>query len=80
MSKKQFKVIIEQDEDGYFVANVPMLPGCVTQARNINELKERVRDAIALCLEMAQHDRAYRKRMKSFSYEPAFVGLELINV
>ena len=53
MSKKtfHFPVIIEQDEDGWFVATVPSLRGCHTQARTLAELDERVREAVALCLE-----------------------------
>ena len=77
MAKKsnQFKVIIEQDEDGYFVASVPALPGCYTQAKTLPELKERVREAILLCLEVARIDPQYRQRLKEFSYEPSFIGL-----
>ena len=82
MAKKsnQFKVIIEQDEEGYFVASVPALPGCYTQAKTLPELKERVREAILLCLEVARIDPQYRQRLKEFSYEPSFIGLELIKV
>ena len=38
--KQQFKVIIEQGEDGLFVASVPSLPGCHTQAKTLKELKK----------------------------------------
>ena len=53
MSKKKlhFPVIIEQDEDGWFVATVPALRGCHTQARSLAELDERIREAVALCLD-----------------------------
>ncbi len=53
MSKKtlHFPVIIEQDEDGWFVATVPALRGCHTQARTLAELDERIREAVALCLD-----------------------------
>ncbi|MDO8589115.1 MAG: type II toxin-antitoxin system HicB family antitoxin [Armatimonadota bacterium] len=44
-------VIIEQDEDGIYVATVPTLRGCHTQARTLAELDERIREAAALCLE-----------------------------
>lgn len=47
-----FPVIIEQDEDGVYVATVPALRGCYTQAKTLAELDERVREAIALCLEV----------------------------
>jgi predicted RNase H-like HicB family nuclease len=52
--KKEFTVIIEQDEVGYFVAEVPELPGCHTQAKSMDELLERTREAISLCLEVYQ--------------------------
>lgn len=77
---QQFKVIIEQGEDGYFVASVPALPGCYTQAKTLSELKKRIREAILLCLEVAQRDPQYRRRLKFFAYEPNFVGLEMAEV
>jgi predicted RNase H-like HicB family nuclease len=49
---KEFNVIIERDADGYFVASVPSLPGCHTQARSLDELMERIKEAILLCLEV----------------------------
>ena len=82
MSKalKQFKIIIEQDEDGFFVASVPALPGCYTQAKTLEVLKERTREAIMLALEVAKTDKDYRNRLRDFAYEPSFVGLESIGV
>ena len=50
--KKEFTVIIEQDSEGYFVAEVPELPGCHTQAKSMGELLKRTREAILLCLEV----------------------------
>ncbi len=49
---REFNVVIEQDEDGYFVASVPALRGCHTQARSLDELHERIVEAIRLCLEV----------------------------
>ena len=49
---KEFNVIIERDADGYFVASVPNLPGCHTQARSLDELMERIKEAILLCLDI----------------------------
>jgi predicted RNase H-like HicB family nuclease len=49
---REFSVVIERDEEGSFVASVPSLPGCHTQARSLDELMDRVREAIALCLEV----------------------------
>lgn len=44
-------VIVEQDSDGWFVGSVPSLAGCHTQARTRGELRDRVAEAIDLCLE-----------------------------
>jgi predicted RNase H-like HicB family nuclease len=50
--KRNFRVVIERDKEGYYVASVPALPGCHTQARSFDELMDRVREAIALWLEV----------------------------
>ncbi len=47
---RRFTVVIEQDEDGYYVASVPSLASCYTQARTLEELAPRIREVIALCL------------------------------
>ncbi len=49
---KEFDVVIEQDSEGYFVATVPALKGCHTQARSLDELMRRVKEAVALWLEV----------------------------
>jgi len=46
-----FNVIVERDEEGYYVASVPELRGCHTQARSLDILMERIKEAIDLCLE-----------------------------
>jgi len=48
---QEYAVVIEKDEDGYFVASVPAIPGCHTQAKTLGRLMERIREAIKLCLE-----------------------------
>lgn len=50
--KREFDVVIERDSEGYYVATVPGLPGCHTQARSLDDLMERVREAVELCLEV----------------------------
>ena len=47
---RRFTVVIEQDEDGYYVASVPSLHSCYTQARTLEALAPRIREVIALCL------------------------------
>ena len=78
--KKQFKVIIEKGEDDYFVASVPALPGCYTQAKTLSQLQKRIKEAISLCLEVAETDSQYRKRIKEFASEPLFVGIDTVKV
>jgi predicted RNase H-like HicB family nuclease len=51
-SRREFNVVVERDEEGYYVASVPALPGCHTQARSLDKLMERIREAIELCLEV----------------------------
>lgn len=50
--RKEFTVIIEKDEQGYFIAEVPELRGCHTQAKSLDVLMERTKEAIQLCLEV----------------------------
>ena len=49
--QRDFTVVVERDSDGYFVASVPALPGCHTQAKSREELSDRVREAIEVCLD-----------------------------
>mgnify|MGYP001563030724 CR=1 FL=1 len=49
--KRQFDVVVERDSEGYYVASVPALHGCHTQAKSLDELMERAKEAIELCLE-----------------------------
>jgi predicted RNase H-like HicB family nuclease len=50
-NQRKFTVVIERDEDGYYVGSVPALRGCHTQAKNLDTLMKRVREAVELCLE-----------------------------
>jgi predicted RNase H-like HicB family nuclease len=50
-SKREFTVVIERDEAGYYVASVPALRGCHTQAKTLDTLMKRVREVIELCIE-----------------------------
>ncbi len=49
---KEFDVVVERDSEGFFVASVPALVGCHTQARSLDELMIRIKEAIELCLEV----------------------------
>jgi len=67
---RQFDVVIERDEEGYYVATVPQIPGCHTQARSLDEVTERIREAIQLCLEV---DGGPEQRLE-------FVGIQRITI
>ena len=49
---KTFNVIIERDTDGFYVATVPELKGCHTQAKSLDVLLERIKEAIGLCVQV----------------------------
>ena len=68
---QDFTVVVERDEDGYYVASVPALAGCHTQARSLDQLMERVQEAIALCLE--EGDGADRAALE-------FIGVQRVSV
>ena len=68
---RDFTVIVERDEDGYYVASVPSLAGCHTQARSLDELIRRVREAIAVCLE--DEDAAALPRLE-------FIGVQRVTI
>ena len=69
--QKQFNVVIEQDREGYYyVASVPALRGCHTQAKSFDELMERIKEAIELCLEVQDEQ----------SEQLDFVGVQRVTV
>jgi predicted RNase H-like HicB family nuclease len=47
----KFGVVVEKDVDGYYVASVLELPGCHTQAKTLDEVMKRIKEAIQACLE-----------------------------
>ena len=50
-NERKFTVVIERDEDGYYVGTVPTLRSCHTQAKTLDTLMKRMREAVELCLE-----------------------------
>ncbi|PMB06325.1 hypothetical protein CEN49_15850 [Fischerella thermalis CCMEE 5273] len=50
-NKREFYVVIERDEDGYYVGEVPQLKGCYSQGETIDELMSNIKEVIELCLE-----------------------------
>lgn len=74
----QFKVIVERDENGIYVAEVPELPGCYTQGKTLEEARERIKETIKLVLES---DKDLKKeKLESPKSLPGFFGIEEITV
>lgn len=67
---RTFNVVIEQDAEGMYLASVPDLPGCHTQAKSLDTLMKRIREVIALCLEDQQ----------GHSGSASFIGVQRIQV
>ncbi len=68
--KREFYVLIEQDEDGFFVGEVPQLRGCYTQGRTMDELLSNIREVIEMCLE----------EQPELGDLPLFVGVQKVMV
>ena len=80
-SVKNFKVIIEQDEDGIFIADVPAIPGCYTQGKTYEEVVKGIKEVIELCLEEAKDDPVYRAKIDLDESTPdKFLGITNIPV
>ena len=78
---KKFKVIIEQDEDGIFVAEVPAIPGCYTQGKTYEEAVKGIKEVIELCLEEAKDDPVYRAKIDLDESSPEkFLGVTSVPV
>ena len=58
---QKFTVIIEEGEDGYLISDVVELPGCHTQAKTIDELLKRTKEAISLYLKSTKDKEIYSK-------------------
>ena len=67
---RTFNVVIEQDAEGVYVASVPDLPGCHTQAKSLDTLMKRIREVIELCL----------KDQQGHSGSASFIGVQRVQV
>lgn len=68
---REFNVIVERDENGVYVGSVPELPGCHTQAKTLDELQNRIKEAIELYLEENKED---------LSTPIKFIGIQRVEV
>jgi predicted RNase H-like HicB family nuclease len=66
--KREFYVLIEQDEDGYFVGEVPQLRGCYSQGKTLDELMDNIREVIQMCL----------KEQPEIDEVPEFFGVQKV--
>ncbi|MEM7759189.1 MAG: type II toxin-antitoxin system HicB family antitoxin [Cyanobacteria bacterium P01_A01_bin.40] len=56
VTNKEYYVVIERDEDGYYVGEVPQLKACYSQGETIDELMENMKEVIELCLSEESQD------------------------
>jgi predicted RNase H-like HicB family nuclease len=68
--ENEFTVIIEKDEEGWYVATAPDIPGCYTQGKTIPQVLERIKEAIEVCIE------ADGEEMKPLK----FVGIQRVSL
>jgi predicted RNase H-like HicB family nuclease len=66
---RDFSVVVERDSEGWYIASVPELSGCHTQAKSLDKLMVRIREAIELCLEVEQAEP-----------HPEFIGVQRVAV
>jgi predicted RNase H-like HicB family nuclease len=71
----RFQVIIEQDEDGLYVTDVPALQGCHTQGKTFEEALENIREVIGMCIqEMREDGQTIESRY------PEVVGIKTVEI
>jgi predicted RNase H-like HicB family nuclease len=66
-TKREFYVIIERDEDGYYVGEVPQLQACYSQGETIDVLMANIKEVIELCLETENDENI-----------PEFIGIQKV--
>ena len=69
MKSYNLTIIVEKDEDGIYIGTVPALKACYTQAGTLEELYQRIREVIELCLES-----------QSIEMQTTLVGVQQIEV
>jgi predicted RNase H-like HicB family nuclease len=69
--RREYIVVIEKDKAGYFIGTVPQLRGCDTQDKSLDELMERTKEAIQVCLEVESY---------AGEDKPQFVGVQRMSV
>jgi len=81
MKNINFKIIISQDEDGIFLAQCPAIPGCHSEGGTYEEAEKNIKEAIELCLQVAEEDVDYKDSIDfGNSSTPHMISISNINV
>lgn len=75
MKTYRFQVIIEQDEDGFYIADVPALPSCHTQGKTFEEALENIREVISICVQEMQEN-----GQTIDTHYPEVVGIKMLEI
>ena len=75
MATYRFQVIIEQDEDGYYVADVPALRGCHAQGKTFEEAIEHIHEVILMCVQEMRED-----GIEIETHYPEVIGLKTLEI
>lgn len=76
-----FNVVITQDEDGIYVADCPAIPGCHSQGDTYELAEKNIRQAIRLCLKVAEEDKEYKGRIDFGSpHAPRMVSVSNVTI
>ena len=74
VKNRQFPVIVERDEDGFYVVECPLFHGCYSQGKTLDEALKNIREVIELCLEEKENQKILK------SYRPREVSLHTITL
>lgn len=69
--KREYTVVVEPGDDGYLIGSVPSLPGCFSQAKTVEELLERMKDAISLYREEVESSGPFAAAPSPITYKVA---------
>lgn len=74
MSDKSFPILVERDEDGFYVVECPVFQGCYSQGKTLDEALQNIHEVIELCLEEEKNKKLYE------TYHPKELSFHLITV
>jgi predicted RNase H-like HicB family nuclease len=74
IKNKQFPVIVEKDEDGFYVIECPIFSGCYSDGKTLDEALKNIKEVIELCLEEKENQKILK------SYRPKELSLHTITL